>query len=150
MNRAYDMTARDAAKFATRHAATAASEGRDFLDTKRKYAYKLGKQMQRAYPTLVSNLSKSARANAEQAKKLLRTHGHEAAEAAGGFYRQGVNSIEFKLLKAGAIYALWRYLSRNPKVHEVTERVKAEVKAEPVKSAVIALGIGLLVGRILG
>ncbi len=142
MNRAY-AEARDNAKMAAR-------EGQDFLNAKSKVAYKVGEKLQRAYPTLVSNLRNNAQARAAELREVLRTHGPEVAAASSRLYKQGVHSVEFKLLKAGAIFALWRYLSRNPQVAEVTERVKAEVKAEPVQAAVVALGIGFLIGRILG
>jgi ElaB/YqjD/DUF883 family membrane-anchored ribosome-binding protein len=105
----------------------------------------LGKQVAELYPEVAATLREIAGRTAEQARTLIGTTGREL----GVVGTRAVRYMDSNVVKIGVLYAFYRWLSGHQEVIDATEKVKEQIRQRPVESAVIAAGIGYLVGRLL-
>ena len=107
---------------------------------------RLSDQFQEWYPEIISNLRDFSSRAADQTRQLAGIAGRELG-AVGG---RAIRYTDTSVVKLGALYALFKWLqSSYPEVNEATEKVKRHIEEKPVESALIAAGVGYLIGRLL-
>ena len=110
--------------------------------------YKRTKQLRQAYPAFADSVSDAAYRTIKQSKQALKTAGNQVAHSAGSVGRQ-VHCLETSLIKVGFIYMIYRLFISDDHVAKATHKVKARINEKPVESALIALGVGYVIGKIV-
>jgi len=74
--------------------------------------------------------------------------GGQVAHTAGALGHK-MQSAESRLLKVGFIYMVYRLFISDPHVAQATRKAREHINQQPVESAIIALGVGYVIGKMV-
>lgn len=120
---------------------TVANEG---YKTTNRYA----RQFNRAYPLVVNNARSAASTTLTQAQKLAHNAGEHLGHLSKDFGRHAIVA-EKQLLRVGFIYIVYKlFVADDQKVYACTQKVKTKIRQHPVESAFLAVGAGIVLGKL--
>jgi hypothetical protein len=106
------------------------------------------KDVQKSYPDIADKVTTLFSSAKSQSKDALQSFSKDA----------GANAIKLGLilkgaeksaLKIGFVYAVYKlFVANDERVYETSQKVKAKIKERPVEATLIAVGAGLLLGKL--
>ncbi len=113
-----------------------------------EYGAEILDNIKAAYPVVQETAKNLAYSSADQSKAALQYTGRQLATAAHTVGHQ-VRVTQRRALKLGIIYMIYKYFSKDEAVEKVVKDVEQHINNNPIQSAVIALGTGYLLAKII-